>query len=302
MQVIPIATASDLMARLRLSNSEWTSAAELNSDWIFRGHGDSAWRLIPTSRRLEKRQFSKIFNFLDGITIAQYANTTVPSFFGGTPFDEYHKRLLVLQIRYESILIKQFAATMNDMGYPVPGGAIPRDYCLKPGWQWQEPQLRTLVALAQHHGMPTPVLDWTLNPLKAAFFAAADEGCDENTEMAIWAWKPITLETIGGDFNVYEVPRSEILNLHAQEGRMSWDSQSEIRFAESGNWRPMETSADFGDSLRKFVIPGNQRWELLRLLAAEGIRHHVLMPSYDSITKSTRILLNIEASAPIRPL
>jgi hypothetical protein len=47
----------------------------------------------------------------------------------------------------------------------------------------------------------------------------------------------------------------------------------------------MEASENFGDSLKKFIVPGSQRWELLRLLAAEGIRHHVLMPSYDSITK-----------------
>jgi hypothetical protein len=200
MQVITIETASELMERLRLSSSEWTPPSELNSDWIFRGHGDSSWPLIPTSRRINKRQFTKIFSYLDSTTTTPHAIQFVRSFFGGASFESCYQRLLALQIRYESILIKQFAVTMNDMGYPVPGGIVPRDHCMKPGWQWESAELRTLVALAQHHGMPTPILDWTHNPLKAAFFAAADDGVESTPDIAIWAWKPIAQETLGGDY------------------------------------------------------------------------------------------------------
>ncbi len=48
-------------------------------------------------------------------------------------------------------------------------------------WDW--------LALAQHHGLPTRLLDWSCSPLVAAYFAVEREG--KNGDAVIYAYKPV---------------------------------------------------------------------------------------------------------------
>lgn len=85
------------------------------SQWIFRGHSDPSWKLIPKIGRPLYSKSQEVKNF------------------------EAWKRRAAEFIANNS---------MND-------------------WSW--------LAIAQHHGLATRLLDWSYNPLVAAYFAVSEQ-------------------------------------------------------------------------------------------------------------------------------
>jgi len=80
--------------------------------WMFRGHADSSWLLVPKA--------------------------------GRPPYSEKDDDKYFAQWRRRSIELLNGYHPKND-------------------WEW--------LALAQHHGLPTRLMDWSYNPLVAVYFA-----------------------------------------------------------------------------------------------------------------------------------
>jgi type I restriction enzyme M protein len=152
-------------------------------------------------------------------------------------------------------------------------------------WEW--------LALAQHHGLPTRLLDWSENPLVAAFFAALSaDGRDSyiymvdslpqldttqftttpqffDLEKTIkppirdWRW-PVTIN------------KSSLVRVPARFDRIHFQMGV---FAIS----PFLDGPIYDDGLRRYLLRSSKRTEFLGSLSKMGISSETLMPGLDGL-------------------
>lgn len=186
--------------------------------WLFRGHADAQWKLLPKAGR------------------PPYCDIEDKSVF------ESWKRRAIEHIR-----------------------VMPTS-----DWEW--------LAIAQHHGLATRLLDWTTNPLNAAYFAVRESReADAVIYAARFKYRVVTdvvhpMEFLG--VATYW-PSGVVPRITRQGGVFTIHGKPSV---------PLEAGPEGLTELKTIVIPHKVRDSLVRELSYYGINAVTLFPDLDGLS------------------
>ncbi|MGD0654907.1 MAG: FRG domain-containing protein [Thermoguttaceae bacterium] len=282
--------------------------------WIFRGHGDDNYKLVPSALREKNinnlhqlaRSDSLIANKPD-LNISQWLaeNRIICEFFSSA--DNSGRDLPEDSQILRSKLFETFRKLQSLSKGIIDGTTtgIPADLF------WPPLEVLSLVAMAQHHGLLTRLLDWSQSSYKAAYFAAIDalnlkEKNEPSKQMAVWAIQPGNIfkksflcKEEGSYCKIYPVtvPHAANPNLHAQDGLFTICGRNNESVNSKVDRRPMDiivNSEDYTHSdtdaqiFYHFTVPSNEAECVLWYLNKHRVNASTLFPNFDGSARAVR--------------
>ena len=251
---------------------------------IFRGQADASWALIPSI--LRPRNQPPIVSAYEMVNASE---------------------MVFLELEY----LSSFMRHCDKIGIAIPNDS--QEFRLKvcnsqsastfyktPS-SWPDCRILDLMAMAQHHGVPTRLLDWTTKAFTAAYFAASSalasfDKWEAQDRLAVWA---LNIEAIGlhEKVVVHSSPGAVSRHLAAQGGLFTVHPHSGVRRGRFTIQGFENYLSDLPNSpLMKLTIPVYESARLLQLCASAGFSGADVYPSVDGVGKAVIDWMNVDGA------
>ncbi|MEO0324481.1 MAG: FRG domain-containing protein [Myxococcota bacterium] len=289
-ETVSLDSAASFVDLLMPNNPAWEGAP-----WIFRGHGDSRYDLLPSMERWDHgmERFAWEPYLLSSVRARLEQVYEGKSYIPFAEAAETHTTIDFTQ-RLVRAGLQAWGSERFVRDVMVPAGHDTEAFYRMQSNESAYGRL-PLVAMAQHYGLPTRLLDWSRNALVAAYFAVNERLSDAGSEVCVWAFNTDAIINFAG-VDLVSLPAFGYNNMLSQEGLFTrvnsqWvvstdnSDNQHLDKAVAAHWNAKPTVST---AFRKLLLPGSQAakcWLLLHQLRVSAYR---LFPGHSGVVQTQK--------------